>query len=123
MHELSVCLALLEQVQEIAAEHQARRVERIVVQMGPLSGVEAHLLQQAYPLAVAGSIAEAAELVIESCPVTVECTQCGAVSEVVPNRLLCTQCGDYRTRVQSGDELLLANVELNVAREAAVTEP
>ena len=122
MHELSLCLALLEQVQKIADEHQARRVVRIVVQMGPLSGVEARLLQQAYPLAAAGSIAEAAELVIETCPVRVECTQCSAVSEVVPNRLLCSQCGDYRTRVQSGDELLLAHVELNVVREADITE-
>ena len=41
MHEYSVCLALLEQVERIAAEHRARRVERIVLQLGPLSGVEA----------------------------------------------------------------------------------
>ena len=112
MHEYSVCMALLEQVERIAREQQARRVERIVLQLGPLSGVEAPLLERAWPLAAAGSIAADAELVIDTAPVRVHCTQCGAESEAQPNRLLCASCGDYRTRLISGDEMLLANLEL-----------
>ncbi|MGB5261331.1 MAG: hydrogenase maturation nickel metallochaperone HypA [Gammaproteobacteria bacterium] len=113
MHEYSVCVALLEQVERIAREQQAGRVERIVLQLGPLSGVEASLLAHAWPLAAAGSIAAEAELVIDSAPVRVHCTQCGAESEALPNRLLCASCGDYRTRLVSGDEMLLANLELS----------
>ena len=30
------------------------------------------------------------------------------------NRLLCGACGDYHTRLLSGDEMILASVELNV---------
>ena len=112
MHEYSVCLALLEQVERIAREHRARRVDRIVLQLGPLSGVEAPLLEHAWPLAAAGSIAVDAELVIDTAPVRVRCTQCGAESEAQANRLLCASCGDYRTRLISGDEMLLANLEL-----------
>lgn len=112
MHEYSVCLALLEQVERIAAKHRARRVERIVLQLGPLSGVEAPLLEHTWPLAAAGSIAAEAELVMETAPVRVRCTQCGAESAAQPNRLLCGSCGDYRTRLISGDEMLLANLEL-----------
>ncbi len=112
MHEYSVCMALLEQVERIAREHRARRVERIILQLGPLSGVEAPLLEHAWPLAAAGSIAVDAELVIETAPVRVRCTQCGAESEAQANRLLCASCGDYRTQLISGDEMLLANLEL-----------
>ena len=112
MHEYSVCLALLEQVERIAREHRARRVDRIVLQLGPLSGVEAPLLEHAWPLAAAGSIAVDAKLVIDTAPVRVRCTQCGAESEAQANRLLCASCGDYRTRLISGDEMLLANLEL-----------
>ena len=112
MHEYSVCMALLEQVERIAREHRARQVERIVLQLGPLSGVEAPLLEHAWPLAAAGSIAVDAELVIETAPVRVRCTQCGAESEAQANRLLCASCGDYRTQLISGDEMLLANLEL-----------
>ena len=49
---------------------------------------------------------------IEPAPVRVRCTQCGAESPARPNRLLCASCGDYRTRLISGDEMLLANLEL-----------
>lgn len=112
MHELSVCLALMSQVNRIATEHEADRVEKIVLRIGPLSGIEAALLKNAFPLASAGTVAEDAELVIDHSPVTVECTICGAASEVVPNRLLCDACGDFRTRVISGEEMTLVSLEL-----------
>jgi hydrogenase nickel incorporation protein HypA/HybF len=113
MHEFSVCIALMEQVERIAREHRARRVDRIVLQLGPLSGVEAPLLEHAWPLAAAGTIAADAELVIDAAPVRVKCTRCGVESEAPPNRLLCAGCGDYRTRLVSGDEMLLAKLELS----------
>lgn len=113
MHELSVCLSLLDQVRAIAHEHSAARVTRIELKIGPLSGVEVDLLRHAYPLAVAGTLAENAELVIENTDIVVRCERCGIESDATPNRLLCGQCGDYRTSVVSGDELILQRVELD----------
>ena len=112
MHELSVCNALIEQVQAVASDHNAVQVHKIVLRIGPLSGIEAKLLKHAYPLAAAGTIAENASLVIESLPVKVKCSQCGAESDVQANRLLCSACGDFRTNLISGDEMLLASVEI-----------
>jgi hydrogenase nickel incorporation protein HypA/HybF len=117
MHELSVCLALMNQVNRIANEHDADRVEKIVLKIGPLSGIEAALLENAFPLASAGTVAEGAELVIDHSPVTVECTICGAVSEVAPNRLLCGACGDFRTRVVSGEDMTLVSLELATSND------
>jgi len=116
MHELSICLALMQQVERIAREHEAASVERIVLQVGPLSGVEAPLLERAWPLASSGTLAQQAQLVIETAPVRVRCTQCDAVSNVRPNRLLCSACGDFRTRLISGDEMLLVNLDLSKSR-------
>ncbi|MCG6897921.1 MAG: hydrogenase maturation nickel metallochaperone HypA [Thiocapsa sp.] len=115
MHELSICQALLDQLGRIAAEQGAIRVERIVLRVGPLSGVEAPLLEHAYPLAAAGTVAEAAELVIEPAPIRVACSTCGAETDATPSRLLCGSCGSFKTRLISGDELLLASVELTLA--------
>ena len=112
MHELSVCIALLESVQRVAAEHASPGVAKIVLKIGPLSGVEAELLRNAYPLAAAGTIAADAELVIEKDSVVVRCTRCDADSEVEPNRLLCRGCGDFRTRVIRGDAMTLQSLEL-----------
>lgn len=111
MHELSVCQSLLSQLEGFASENSAQRVLSVVLGVGPLSGVEPELLKQAYPIAVAGSVAEGSELEIESRPVRVSCSQCGCESDASPNRLLCRHCGDWQTRLVSGDELLLLRIE------------
>ncbi|MGB5334708.1 MAG: hydrogenase maturation nickel metallochaperone HypA [Woeseiaceae bacterium] len=115
MHELSVCLSLMQQLEQIVRERNAIRVTRITLDIGPLSGVEAELLRNAYPLAAAGTIAEDAELVMQTAAVVVRCSQCDTETEVAPNKLLCGKCGDFRTRVVSGDELTLLRVELEHA--------
>ena len=115
MHELSVCLALLEEVKRVAAENGASGVEKIVVKIGPLSGVEPDLLRNAYPLAAAGTLAENAELEIEPAEIIVRCSQCRAESKARANRLLCGECGDYRTNLVSGDEMILTRVEMSSA--------
>jgi hydrogenase nickel incorporation protein HypA/HybF len=112
MHELSVCLSLLQQLESIARQHNAATVDQVYLKVGPLSGVEPELLRKAYPLAVAGTVAEKAELFIEYGEITVACTECGAESPAKPNRLLCGACGDFRTRLISGDEMILERIEL-----------
>ena len=112
MHELSICQEIIIQVNEIAFQNQASAIESITLRIGPLSGVEAPLLKQAFPFAAAQTVAENAELIIEELPVVIQCKQCGSKSNVVPNKLICSQCGDYHTQLISGDEMLLASVEL-----------
>src|SRR5512139_1759640 len=112
MHELSICQALLAQVEKIVTEQRAREAARIVVHIGPLAGVEPRLLQESFPIAAAGTSANNAELLIEELPLRVRCDSCGAESDAQPNRLLCGVCGDWRTRLISGDEMVLASVEL-----------
>lgn len=112
MHELAVCQGLMNQVEQIARREHADRVTRILLSIGPLAGVEPQLLADAFPIAAAGSIAESAELVIEQQPVRVQCLSCGAESDASVNRLLCGACGDFRTRLISGDEMLLTSLEL-----------
>ena len=112
MHELSICQALMDQVESIAGEASASRVLSIHLGVGPLSGVEPRLLEQAFPIASAGSLAADAELVITTLPVLVRCRSCDSESEVMPTRLVCPQCGDWQTTLQSGDEMCLQRVEV-----------
>jgi hydrogenase nickel incorporation protein HypA/HybF len=112
VHELAICQALMEQVERIAREERAERVLSIHLAIGPLSGVEPRLLEQAFYVARAGSIAANAELVTESMPIQVSCNQCGQLSDALPSRLLCGHCGDWRTKLVSGDEMNLLHIEL-----------
>jgi hydrogenase nickel incorporation protein HypA/HybF len=112
VHELAVCQGLMQQVGLVAGRERASRVTSVTLQIGPLSGVEAQLLKEAFPIASAGSVAEGAELLIEHMPIVVECLQCGGRSEAKVNKLVCGQCGDWRTRLLSGEEMLLKSLEL-----------
>ena len=114
MHELSICQDLIDQVARIALQHSAHSVDKIVVRVGPLSGVEIPLLHNAFTLARAGTVAEKAALVTDLQPIRVACKKCGAESDAQINRLLCAKCGAYHTHLISGDEMILASVELNV---------
>ena len=113
MHELAICQALIEQVEDLARDNHAVSVETIWLQVGPLSGAEIPLLEHAYPLAAAGTIAEKANLIIDPMPVRVECKKCGEESEASANRLICAVCGDYHTKLVSGDEMVLSKLEFD----------
>jgi hydrogenase nickel incorporation protein HypA/HybF len=112
MHELAICQALISQLDALARTRNAVGVERVTVQVGPLSGVVPDLLHRAYTLASADTIACGAELILEECPIRVYCDECRAESIAQVNRLTCSQCGNWRTRLLSGDELMLMRVEL-----------
>ncbi len=119
VHELSICQALLEQVSDIAAEHESVLVMKITIEVGPLAGVDPVLLSSAFACLRSGSCARHAELVIDKTGVTIECASCGAQSQASPNRLVCGACGAFRIRVLAGNELRLRRVEL----EVSVPEP
>lgn len=113
MHELSVCESLLTQVRATAQANGASSVGRITVRLGPLSGVEADLLAQAFTIARNGPMTASASLEIETQPIRIRCRDCGNENEAPPNRLLCAACDSFRVDLVSGDELLLARIELH----------
>ena len=113
MHEMSICQGLLNQVEQIAHERGASRVDSIVLSIGPLAGVEPKLLNRAFEIARLDTVARDAELEIETGPVVVECRICGGSGEVQVNRLLCPSCGGWQVDLTQGDELLLLRLEIS----------
>ena len=113
MHELSVCQSIISQVLQVAKQNHAHQVAKIELAIGPLAGVDFQLLQHAFPLASAGTIAEHAELMAEHLPLKVRCLSCFMESDAEPNRLLCGHCGDWHTQIISGDEMLIRSIELD----------
>jgi hydrogenase nickel incorporation protein HypA/HybF len=113
MHELAICQELMSQVLNVAAQNAATRVEKVVLSVGPLSGVEPGLLRRAFTVAQAGTLAAQAGLELRSSTARVSCHSCGTQSDAAPNRLVCGQCGDWKVKLVQGDELLLLSVELS----------
>jgi hydrogenase nickel incorporation protein HypA/HybF len=110
MHELAICISLIDAAVAVAAENHANAISDVHVTVGPLSGIESALLANAFPIAAAGTLAEDAVLHVDDQPVVVSCENCGAETRAKSNKLTCGVCGNWRTSLISGDGLLLQRV-------------
>ncbi len=97
MHELSTCQSIIEQVTEISRQNNAQSVTKIILQIGPLSGVEAPLLERAFPIASAGSIAQDAILETQILAIKIHCNLCGNENKADISKLICSACGAWQT--------------------------
>jgi len=113
----------MDQLEQLADRHGATGVAKIVLSIGPLSGVEPALLRQAFSVARLGTVAVDASLEIQTTPVVILCQSCGSTTETASNRLLCQSCGDWQVNVKQGSELLLQQVELSGIRPSAERPP
>ncbi|MDY0123224.1 hydrogenase/urease nickel incorporation protein HypA [Sulfurimonas sp.] len=112
MHEYSIVQSLIDSCEEHARKNNAKKVTKVVVKIGILSGVEPHLLHKAYEMFRLGTICHEAELVLNLQKVKVHCNVCGVVEELDKNEFICPKCGSYDIKVLDGEEMYLMSLEL-----------
>lgn len=113
VHELSIAMAVIDSVKAAAQQVGATRVLRVRLRIGELSAVDPDALQFAYA-AVTGELPlfAGSELEVEWVPIRVHCTDCGQEAPARPHSVACALCGSLLTRVVAGEELDIANVEV-----------
>jgi hydrogenase nickel incorporation protein HypA/HybF len=112
VHEYSLVLSLIEQVQEEARGHRARVVHRVRIKVGELAGVEPELLSYAFEIARQGSVCEKAELDVEFVPAEWACTGC-AKPIGRGKALQCEECGQPG-KLRAGGEITFESMDLEV---------
>lgn len=109
MHEVSI----MESVLEIAVARAApRRIVRIELRIGHLSGVVREALEFAFEAMSLGTLAEGARLEVEEVAVRARCVPCD--DDFEPDSLFyeCPRCGTPSADVRRGRELDLVAVEV-----------
>ncbi len=109
-------MSLIEMILKIAEENSAKRVLRVFVRVGELSGVVVDSLVFAFDALKEGDDrVKDTELVVERVPVRYRCGDCGRVFEVGPPFFAeCPHCGGMGCEMVSGEELDLVNLEMEV---------
>ena len=116
MHEWSIVESLIREAERQVRAHGASKVRRLHVRVGALAGVEIALLESAYESFRARSCCEGAALEVEAVPARWHCPRCA--HDLPPGGLLrCGRCG-RPGRLASGDEIVLARIEMEVAGAA-----
>lgn len=113
MHEYSIVSALMDRIEQEAQGRGATRVRAVKVRIGAMSGVEVDLFRTAYTLVADTTMCAGSSLDVEVVPVRWACPRCEAPPDAGA-RLICPSCGGA-VRLVSGDEIMLEQLELEVA--------
>ena len=125
MHEMSIAVAMVEQVTEATGSDRSRTVSAVRLQLGELAGVVPGSLHFCFSLACTGTALEGAELLIDHVPGRARCVPCGAQwATGMPPQLCCPQCEGGRAELVSGRELQVVGVHRggDEARSGAASE-
>ena len=113
MHEMSLCQSIRDAIEEQAESQEFTKVDRVKLEVGPLSGVEVEALRFGFDVVMRGSIVEGATLEIDEPPATAWCMMCAKAVPIEQRYDACPDCGGHQLQVTSGEELRIKELEVN----------
>ena len=111
MHELGITRNVVAIVGEAA---KGRRVRRVTLEIGKLSGVMAEAVRFCFELVAQGTPLEGARLEIREIDGRGRCGGCGS-EFAMPELFTACACGARRTQLLAGEELNIKTMELEEA--------
>lgn len=123
MHELAITEQILKTALGEASKTNAVRVSRISLKVGQWSTIEPTCVDAYFRIISRGTIAEGADLAIESVQVTFECNSCGSRYTPEGERFACPHCGGAAGEVISGRELYIESIEVQCADKGEQEDP
>jgi len=120
MHELSLARSVLDIVQQNVPADELPNVRAVSMKVGQLAGVIPESLEFCFQSLVAGTPLGSSSLRIERIPFRIHCRQCDQISMSEGGFGLCPLCGSPETTILSGNELQVAEIELEDKVEEAV---
>ncbi|HEY3384427.1 MAG TPA: hydrogenase maturation nickel metallochaperone HypA [Vicinamibacterales bacterium] len=112
MHELSIAQSIVDSVREHAAGHVGRRVLRVGVRVGEISGVNADALEFCFGMTVKDTDLDGVGLDLERVAVRYRCLDCAHEFPPVDFRAVCPSCRSEMASMIAGEELALSYLEL-----------
>ena len=112
MHEVGIISAMLKTIQAAMEKQHLTRVEKIVLQVGELSGVVPRYMRECFPVAVRRTPFRDTKLELEIVPGIVRCNPCGQEFNGLQHDLTCPGCGNRRDlRRLSGEGLMIKEIQ------------
>lgn len=113
MHEMAIVQSIIEIIEQQAAIHKAKRVLKVSLEFGALTGVMPEAINFGFEVLSKGGIAEGAEIEIRILPIKFYCSECGKEVTVEEYQPFCPVCSSASvTIIQGRDEMRIASLEI-----------
>ncbi len=116
VHEVSIALSMMDELTRIAKENDAKSITSVNLRIGRSSGIVIDSLKFAFDaIKLENSLIASAEIHIEDVPLRYKCSECEKDFELESIHFpSCPFCKSFRLKILSGEEMDIANMELEV---------
>lgn len=111
MHELSICLNIVDLIEKKALGQGLSRVSSVTLEIGDLVAIDEDALRYSFPIATRDTIAENAELLILNVIGQARCETCDQLTVLKQYGDACVSCGSYTLDVIAGREFILKEIK------------
>jgi hydrogenase nickel incorporation protein HypA/HybF len=113
MHELSIVLSIIDEIDEQSEARDLHDIEVVHLKVGVFSGVDRDALLFAWELACEGTRLEGSRLDIETVPLVIHCAACRE-DRSPPSlyQLCCPECNTPSETIVTGRELEVVSLEV-----------
>lgn len=112
MHELSLCRAILDIINEHIAGKYCNRVKKITIEVGQLAAVDESALRFGFEAITKGTLAEQADLEIITLEGQAICEACQKIVTLRHYYDPCQTCGHFSLKITQGEEMRVKSLEI-----------
>ncbi len=112
MHELSITQNIFDLVLEQAKKNQAKKVIKINLVIGEMTGVVGDSIRFYLDFLCKGTIAEGAGLKVKTVPAKATCRRCNKTFDLPEFEWMCPDCKESSLEITGGTELFLESIEV-----------
>ncbi len=112
MHELAITQSMFDLVLEQARKAEAKKVGKINLVIGEMTGVVGECMQFYFDFFSKGTLTEGAALSFTMIPPKVQCRGCGKTSELKEFDWTCPYCQSSSLEIIAGQELFVESIEV-----------
>jgi len=113
MHELAITQSMLDLVLEQAKKAKAKRIGKINLVIGELSGIVDECVEFYFEFLSKDTIASGATLSFKKTPIQVRCSNCGQLFTPKEFDWSCPSCQNSGMEIVTGNELYVESIEVD----------
>ncbi len=110
MHEVGIISAMLKTLERVMAEEELTHIEKVVLEVGELSGAVPRYMEECFPAAIYKNPFEYLKMEIEVIPGRIRSLDCDCEFPAGEDGFRCPECGSDKIKPSGGTEFIIKDI-------------